>query len=103
MCTTSLTHEKITPVLTLSLYVDAQVYPQLEQLYAQLSEKDQQVTAVANSNDRLQEEVLSTTQQVKQYKKQVDQYKEEVGANRRSAEMRMKQVQYMYSTINNRT
>ena len=100
MCTTSLTHEKITPVIhvTLSLYVYAQVYPQLEQLYAQLSEKDQQVAAVANSNDRLQEEVLSTTQQVKQYKKQVDQYKEEVEANRRCAEIRMEQVQYMYST-----
>ena len=98
VCTTSLTHEKIAPVLTLSLYVYAQVYPQLEQLYAQLSEKDQQVAAIANEKDHLQEEVLSTTQQVKQYKKQVDQYKEEVGANRRCAEIRMEQVQYMYST-----
>ena len=50
------------------------------------------MAAIAAENDHLQEEVLSKTQQVKQYKKQVDQYKEEVKALKQVTEMQMKQV-----------
>ena len=68
------------------------LHSQIEQLSDRLSEKDRQVAAIGVENDHLQEEVLSKTQQVKQYKKQVDQYKQEVGAHKQAAEMQMKQV-----------
>ena len=68
------------------------LHSQIERLSDHLSEKDQQVVAIANENDHLQEEVLCKTQQVKQYKKQVDQYKEEVKAHKQAAEMQIKQV-----------
>jgi len=68
------------------------LHSQIEQLSDRLSEKDRQVAAIGVENDRLQEEVLSKTQQVKQYKKQVDQYKQEVAALKQSAEMQIKQV-----------
>ena len=68
------------------------LHSQIEQLSDRLSERDRQVAAIAAENDRLQEEVLSKTQQVKQYKKQVDQYKEEVKALKQATEMKIKQV-----------
>ena len=68
------------------------LHSQIEQLNDRLSQRDQQVAAIANENDHLQEEVLSKTQQVKQYKKQVDQYKEEVKAHKQVTEMQIKQV-----------
>lgn len=53
---------------------DTLLHSQIEQLSERLIEKDQQVAATVAENDRLQEEVLSKTQQVEQYKEQVDQY-----------------------------
>ena len=52
---------------------EALLHSQIGQHSEQLSEKDRQVAATAAENDRLQEEVLSKTQQVKPYKTQVDQ------------------------------
>ena len=53
---------------------DTVLHSQIEQLSERLIEKDQQVSAPVAENDRLQEEVLSKTQQVEQYKEQVDKY-----------------------------
>ena len=72
------------------------LHSQIEQLSERLSQRDQQVAAIAKGNDRLQEEVLSKTQQVKQYKKQVDQYKEEAKAHKQASEMQIKQVNTLH-------
>jgi len=53
---------------------DTVLHSQIEQLSERLIVKNQQVAATVAENDRLQEEVLSKTQQVEQYKQQVDQY-----------------------------
>jgi len=69
------------------------LHSQIEQLSERISDKDQQLATIAAENERLQEEVLSKTQQVKQYKKQVDQYKKEVGAHQQATEIKIKQVE----------
>ena len=50
------------------------------------------MAAIATENEYLRREVLSKTQQVKQYKKQVDQYKEKVEVLKRQIEMQIQQV-----------
>ena len=50
------------------------------------------VKKMATENEYLRQEVLSKTQQVKQYKKQVDQYKEKVEVLKRQIEMQIQQV-----------
>ena len=50
------------------------------------------MAAIATENEYLRQEVLSKTQQVKQYKKQVDQYKEKVEVLKRQIEMQIQQV-----------
>jgi len=68
------------------------MHSKLEQLSDLLCEKNLEMAAIVAKNDHLQEEVLSKTQQVEQYKKQVDQYKQEVGALKQSAQMEVQQV-----------
>ena len=68
------------------------MHSKLEQLSDLLCEKNLEMAAIVAKNDHLQEEVLSKTQQVEQYKKQVDQYKQEVGALKQSAQMEIQQV-----------
>lgn len=50
------------------------------------------MAAIATENEYLRQEVLSKTQQVKQYKKQVDMYKEKVEVLKRQIEIQIQQV-----------
>ena len=50
------------------------------------------MAAIATENEHLRQEVLSKTQQVKQYKKQVDKYKEKVEVLKRQIEIQIQQV-----------
>ena len=61
------------------------MHSHFQQLTAQLSAKDQQVTVIADWNDRLQE-------QVKQHKKEVDKYMKEAGAHKQYAEIQTDKV-----------
>ena len=68
------------------------LHSQLERLSDLIIEKDNEVAAVGAESEQLRQEVLSKTQQVKQYKKQVDHYKEEVGALKHQWDIQRQQV-----------
>ena len=70
------------------------LHSQIDQLSERLCARELEVATFANENQELRQEVLSKTQQVKQYKKQVDQYKEQVGAFTHQAELQIQQVCY---------
>ena len=48
--------------------------------------------AIVAKNNHLQEEMLSKTQQVKQYKQEVDRYMKEAGAHKQYAEIQTDKV-----------
>jgi len=64
---------------------------QLEDVQQQLRKANQQLDQAVTDNEKLNDDVLAKTQQVKQYKKQVDGLKAEVAAKHA--------VSYMYTII----
>ena len=65
------------------------MHSQIEQLSLR---QDQEMEAIAAENSHLMGEIMSKTQQVKQYKQEVDRYMKEAGAHKQYAEIQTDKV-----------
>ena len=70
---------------------------QLEEVQRQLRQANQQLDQAVTDNEKLHDDNLAETQQVKKYKKQVDQYREEKGLSNRL--LKCEQDRYMHVYI----